>query len=802
MPSSTKPEPRALFDRLLKADNEEQVTAILTDSALLTDDCWQPLGGIENNWSIAGNQQSDPAQALAEKLINCMDAVLLYECQKRGIDPTQAAAPQSMEEAAETFFGVKNGSLETVDDSEALRKMADRIQLVATGSKSEPCYTVIDTGEGQSPADFPKTFLSLAKSNKWRIPFVQGKYNAGGTGALRFCGTENYQLIVSRRAPEIAEKSDPSHDRWGFTLVRRSRPNEGDNRRSSMFVYLVLNGAIPSFAAKELGLLPSTVESKKSPEPYARAIPFGTAIKLYSFLWRSNGLATLEARFAINSALFRPVLPVRVTEARSGYKANYYSTTVRGGAIDDNPSLDLGPTGASIPLPYGLGTLPAELRVFALHEPVTKDEESDESAAPPAEVTPAKKTRKRKRHSTGVVFTLNGQRHGDISANAVAKKIGFDFLADDLLLVVDVTHMPAEMREDIWMTSRDRVADVEEKRLIEDEILNFLREHLGLRELNNKRKQEWVTQQVEEDEPLDILQELVAEDPALAEVFGVGDKLKKIMPTPGTKKAVPFVGKTYPTFFQLRKAITMKDCPINRTCRLEFITDANDDYLNRGRDRGSLVVSPPTADNGYSLFQGVCTVKIKLPYNSKVGDIYTVKVEVNDSTQMKPFVTTVQIRVISAEVNTNGGGKKKPRGEDEVNGVNFPRIYEVRKDKWEGFKFNDYSGIVFQGGVDGSPLEAFVNMDNRYLQHEKVRAKDEADQKLLNYFFKFGVTILALGLVHEAMRCANDPTTNNGKPKITIRDACEQVNPFLGGLASVVIPVVRRLAKTATNAVK
>lgn len=799
MAHSGKIDPQALFERLLKADQENEVTAILQELSLLGEDNWKPLGGIENNWSIAGNQQAEAAQAVAEKIINCIDAVLLYECQKRGIDPTSSAAPQSMEAAAEEFFGVREGSLETVDDTEALRKMADRIQFVAVGSKAEPSYLIVDTGEGQSPAAFPSTFLSLAKSNKWRIPFVQGKYNAGGTGALRFCGSENYQLIVSRRAPEIADKTDPTHERWGFTLVRRSRPSHGDNRRSSMFVYLVLDGVVPSFMAKEILLLPSGGDAKRPPEPYSRPITHGTGIKLYSFRWRSNGTATLEARFALNSALFRPVLPVRVTEARKGYKANYFSTTVRGGAVDDNPSLDLGPTSMSIALPNGLGTLPAELRVFALHEPPAKDEEVAEDETPKAGEAPTTKKRRRKRHSTGVVFTLNGQRHGEIAANVVARKIGFDFLADDLLLVVDVTHMPAELREDIWMTSRDRVADVEEKRMIEDEILSHLKEHQGLRDLNNKRKQEWVTQQVEEDEPLDILQELVSEDPALAEVFGVGTKLKKIMPTPGIKKPEPFVGKRFPTYFQLKKPTSVKDCPINRPCRLEFITDASDDYFTRGRDKGTLAVQPPGVNNGYSLYQGICTVRIKLPYNSKVGDVYPVTIEANDSTQLGPFVTKIQIRVTPAEAGGNsGGGKRKPRGEDEANGVNFPKIWEITKDKWEGFNFDDYSGMTFRGGVDGAPLEAYVNMDNRYLHHEKARSKDEAEQKLLNYYYKYGMTILALGLVHEAIRTS---ANGSGKTKLSTREACDQINPLLGGLASVVIPVVRRLAKTATKAV-
>ena len=44
-------------------------------------------------------------------------------------------------------------------------------------------------GEGQTPERMPDTFLSLTKSNKLRIPFVQGKFNMGGTGRLRVLRT-------------------------------------------------------------------------------------------------------------------------------------------------------------------------------------------------------------------------------------------------------------------------------------------------------------------------------------------------------------------------------------------------------------------------------------------------------------------------------------------------------------------------------------------------------------------------------------------------------------------------------------
>ena len=63
--------------------------------------------------------------------------------------------------------------------------------------------TITDCGEGQTPRKLPLTIMSLSKSNKMYIPFVQGQFNQGGTGALRFCGKHNLQLVISRRNPKL-----------------------------------------------------------------------------------------------------------------------------------------------------------------------------------------------------------------------------------------------------------------------------------------------------------------------------------------------------------------------------------------------------------------------------------------------------------------------------------------------------------------------------------------------------------------------------------------------------------------------
>ena len=77
----------------------------------------------------------------------------------------------------------------------------------------------------------PNTFLSLQKSNKIGIDFVQGKWNQGGSGAMKYCGQGTgiqLQLIVTRRNPEIIKKfpehksnNTPRKDDWSFTIIKR-----------------------------------------------------------------------------------------------------------------------------------------------------------------------------------------------------------------------------------------------------------------------------------------------------------------------------------------------------------------------------------------------------------------------------------------------------------------------------------------------------------------------------------------------------------------------------------------------------
>src|SRR5687768_4571670 len=92
-----------LFEQLLHAEDENEANAILERAGYGLDNeaVWRPLGDVENNFSTVGNQQTEPTGALVEKVINSIDAVLMTECFRNGLDPEGPDAPSDMAAAVE-----------------------------------------------------------------------------------------------------------------------------------------------------------------------------------------------------------------------------------------------------------------------------------------------------------------------------------------------------------------------------------------------------------------------------------------------------------------------------------------------------------------------------------------------------------------------------------------------------------------------------------------------------------------------------------------------------------------------------
>ena len=780
---------KALLESLLYAEDENRVLDLLRAAGYSTDDdsVWTPLGRNSGNFSVVGNQQDNAAAAFVEKIINSIDAVLMSECRRHGVDPESSSAPSSMPEAVERFFDVHGGRLDGLSPTQQTT-LASRINVIATGDRQSPCYCVVDQGEGQTPDDFPKTFLSTTQSSpKIRIDFVQGKFNAGGSGSLQFCGRHNIQLIVSRRQPHAIAEPDKSADLWGFTIILRRRPRAGE--RSSVFVYLAPNESVLRFHSETLKVLPGQSSKNTPPKAYTQDLQYGTAVKLYNYQWTGRGIATLEARRNLEKALHIPCLPFRITETR-GYRAHSYATSIVGvwnkagsqkGLDSSYDHMESGfPATATVSL-RNVGSLPIRIGVWS----------RDLNA---------------RNHPTGVYFLVNGQVHGQYGSEFVSRRLGLDYIQKYILVSVDCTSIDRSVAEDLFMASRDRLRRNQHYDEIREVLANELGSHQGLKELNAARRKER-TELATEGSPAiaSMVSHLIRSDPGLANLFGDG---ARIVTSVGPGIGLPFGGRQFPTYFRISKkpkqGTLLKRCPVNRTVKVEFETDAENGYFDRAEDPGAIQVEPGVdLIEASSLWNGRFVCRFRVPWDAVPGDITHVRVMVSDVERIAtgPFVSefdlTADPAIDSNATKLESTTNPRPSSKYAINGnklnpsLDLPKPHEVRKEQWgDDIGINGpYDAFRVKSGADGG-YDFFVNVDCAWLLTE-LAAKTN-DPAKVKHWFVWGLTLAALGIIHKLSRATRDEGNKGTNPADGGPDLGD-VGRACDGLAQVIIPMFRVL---------
>ena len=653
---------------LMQCNTEEAVMSLLTDAGYWDDrDSWRYFGDLENNWSTIGNQQSSPHAALVEKLVNAVDATLMGLCYEHGYAPTSLDAPQTMRGAVARFFeeGDEDSPHAGLIRNWAAAKRTDvaqRITLVATGPKSRPSFTIADAGEGQTPDSVPDTLMSLTRTNKLRIPFVQGKFNMGGTGVFKFCGTHNIQLVVTRRNPKAIDGYNQDAMKWSFTIVRREDPERG--RRSSVFTYLAPlgkdklpgKGGVLRFDADEYPLFPEF--DSQSRNPYGRPARWGTLIKLFEYALPAGGRSNILMSDGLmrRTDLLLPdtALPIRFFEGRdySGH-AGSFSNTLTGLSVrleDDktNNLEDAFPT--SCPLRARDEEMIATIYAFK------------------------KGKAKTYRNDEGIIFTLNGQTHGYLTPDFFRRKrVGLSYLTDSLLVVVDCSRFTGRAREDLFMNSRDRLSKGELRAAIEHELEDMLRNHVGLRNLKESRRREETESKLADSKPLeDVLESILKQAPNLANLFMLGKRASNPFKTKEVQeKEIPFDGQRFPSYFKFKGkeygTELHRETHKNMRTRINFETDVVNDYFSRSIEAGAFSLSQNsetkksvTDFSSPNLHNGIATLSVKIPDSAAVGDELTFEAVVSDPANGCSFENRFTVCVKEAAQTGGGsGGRKK-----------------------------------------------------------------------------------------------------------------------------------------------
>ncbi|OQX50388.1 hypothetical protein B5M47_03815 [candidate division CPR3 bacterium 4484_211] len=764
---------------LAQADTEDEVVRILKNVQFWNNpSVWVDYDRNPNNFATIGNQQSSPDTALVEKIINSVDAVLMRECLRRGIKPDSPKAPKTIADTQKEYFGIYDGKLSSIDAS-IRSKIAENILLVATGQKSNPCYSIIDFGEGQTPKRIPETFLSLTKNNKIKIPFVQGKFGMGGSGVLQFCSKKyNLQLIISKRDSEIAKfENDDTKDMWGFTIVRREDPKDG--MRNSSFRYLAPRGKILMFKANSLPLLP-----KEYPEPYGNPFSYGTFIKLYEY--QLTGLKTIvkfDLYYRLSLLLPNIALPATLYERRKGYKAESYHIVLSGLSVrlDEDKRDNLEP---GFPSSGGI-TAKGQKMDYLLY--VFK-----------------KGKREKYTRNEGIIFTVNGQAHAFISkAFFERKNVGMSYLSDSILVIVDCSKFDGRSREDLFMNSRDRLREGELKNEIEKQLEDLIKNHQGLRALREQRRREEIENKLQDSKPLaEVLEKIIKTSPSLSSLFLEGVKIRNPFKITNAGKTKEYKGKRFPTYFKLTKDYqrsSPKKCPINRKFRVQFETDAENDYFNRDKDPGEFAIKingTPISDYSLNLWNGLATLTVQLPEGVKVNDILHFKTEATDISRVDPFYNEFYILVgAPKKINNGGKGERRPpaddkKGEDRKQPLylDLPNIIEVRREEWEKYNFKEDDALRVKDTGEGG-YDFYVNMDNAYLKTE-IKGNVKVDPRLLEARFKYGIVLVGISLLEFFEKRNKKEGDGND-----LSSTYDKIANFTKGLSPVLLPMISSLGE-------
>ena len=762
---------KELLLELLECDFEDDLVTALAKHKLFDEanaKRWVSLGKMPNNQSVVHAQQSSPAAALVEKFTNGLDAILLRHCKADGINPRGLAAPQNMTQAVQKWYG----DLSEKSSAEIRALAEDSLVLYATGSKQRPSISFYDAGEGQLPENFSSTFCSLVYgsdegSYKGAVPFVQGRFNMGGTGVLPFCGEDRKAQLIVSRVPSDVEKAP--HE-WAFTVFCFF-----PSRQSPSWKYLVgPDGKIMTAGSEPLGLVPvAGAKSGEAPAPRERKVPHGTLIKMYDYKApRSNICGELFKK--LEEYLLRPMLPLRIIECRPEYKAKVMGVTVwdRFSAWKARKKLEEGfEDGAGIQIKLSNGeTIPAEIRVFKAG--VDGDDEDN--------------------LQTGLRALINGQSHARRDNQFFkTKAVDKEHIGGSMLVTLDCSSLGQTSRNALFMSNREMFREDPLLTELFRKLQNELKNHEGLIALDARRYQEKIKNATRDDDGINALEELLSTDPALADLFGSmvqGRVAAKTIAAAvsGLKvegEGAKFEGTEFPSYFRRKDGSTYMEIelPQNDHARCSFLTDVKNNYFTRTKYKGKCEFTGAIQPS-FRLFNGRLTFTFHAErYKKSVGSTFDVVASISDASH-GPWVLNIKVKVVEPrEKQEREKGDPKPMTDAAPS---RPDIVEVRNGP-------DAPPITVEKVAGTTRLQLQVNVESQLLVEAKAMRRPE-EAVAVEFVFKYGLALVAMGLLDSAKK-----TPEWVENEVGVR---ERISKSAAGVGRVIVPLCLTLPKKLPKA--
>ena len=737
---------KKLFWDLYRAGTEDDVDRIISNQKeMSSQENWLPYGGIKNNFGVIENQQAHPIAALIEKITNSIDATLMKRCYEENVDPRSSDAPQSIDEAVEMFFpDNKNWDL-----SQHQHKQAENIQIIAHGPTKETSLVIYDNGEGQHPDNFSNTLLSLLKGNKNDIPFVQGKYNMGGSGAIVFCGNKRYQLIASKRF-----NGGP----FGFTIVRKhplTKPEE-NKYKNTWYEYFVIENKIPRFDIGEIDL-----------GLRGRRFTTGTLLKLYSYQLPpgSRSVISRDLNQSINEYLFEPALPIFTIDNNERYprdinpERSLYGLKRRLEKDKDDSKYIYKSFSEEV---SDWGGFKVTCYVFKFKTDGKGSKETKETIR-----------REFFKNNMSVLFSMHGQVHGYYTSEFISRSLKFNLLKEYLLIHVNCSGLEPKFRDELFMASRDRMKDGEESSKLRKKVADILKRS-QLREIYNEFKSKITSGDGDQNQILKDLGKNLPLNPDLTKLLQQTLNLDDIKKSknkkndtskkrPSKKEQPSFDGKRYPSSFSINAkqkngGLPVIQIPKGTESTIKFNTDVEDEYFDRIEEPGGLEIAfldyknSQNSQNGGSRkpqptdISELLSVAKSSPNNGAIRLHIKSSEEVDAGNSIKIQATLTnpvgddRTQVFWVKVMDTQNQTKKPQ-KDQTENIGLPTLHKVIESNpqdepgsktWEemgGFGMEFNADTIVRLFVGEDKLEGvYINMDSNVLK--KFIAKQSNEEQI------------------------------------------------------------------------
>lgn len=682
--------------KLLNAESEAEVSAIIDEIESAWDIHWEPHG-TEQNYSLVYSNTPDPVPSFAELITNSIDAVLEKKYkQVHGYSYDSSTGIITAEDAADQLFQ---------------DEINEEIEVIADGKTGTyPNLIVRDTGAGQPPEHFEERFLALGAGSQFKDewPFMQGRFKMGSGAVLPHSGEKGYKLILSAGFEE--------EENWSWSIIR-------DNPEDGQFEYFRLADGIPTFGGQ--------IKGQK----------IGTIVKVYEYDWGStmNILVQSSLRQRLDRVIVDPVIPYKLSETRpksatvdelttNGMFGRFEHWNVKPVIrLDEVFEWDFGE-------PFGM----REVRVVVFKDKITIEENDDLSKRQKREFVAGERHREQ-----AVLYLVNGQTHAHERARFLtgSRNCRLPHVGEDMLVFMDLSDFADKESHDrrdfleLFTTSRDRMGSTELAEQLQEELVEGITNFSPVVEENERRRKR-LTRKKQKDKEFDILENILERNSGIRRFFNTGEFLR----VSGGEIDIEedYEADFFPSELKIikrkrqygsidlwdeSKGLFTKRQPVNRNGQVQFKLDAPNDYFHRDEKPGELIIHGADISSR-TLYNGILTVRLTPIDDASEGEKTRVHVEV--TRDPKESLTT-EFEVEYTEKVESEPSEQSSSSDGRSDALEEPNTIPVYKEggedvvTWDDMspRWTEEDIVDIHRGDD--ELDLWINMDAGPVHHFVAR---------------------------------------------------------------------------------